>query len=241
MSENQLEEGQIVQCTVKNIEGTSVFVKIEGNGEGSITTSEISPGRIRNLRDYVFPGKVIVCKVLSIKNGKVFLSLRRVKPNEKKELLDKINKEKGYIAILKTVLGKEKAEKIINEITEKKSILDFFEEAKENRELMKKYFNKEESEKILKILESKKEKSKELKQSFKLLTKKESGIKTIKTILENSCKGSKCNITYLAAGRYLMKIVGDNLKEIQSEINKTTEIIEKEAKKNNCEFAIEKS
>ena len=34
------EEGQIVLCTVDKIAGTTVFVKIEGDGEGTITTSE---------------------------------------------------------------------------------------------------------------------------------------------------------------------------------------------------------
>ena len=69
MANEQIEEGQIVLCTVDKIVGTTVFVKIEDNGEGTITTSEISPGRIRNLRKYVIPGKKIVCKVLNTKNG----------------------------------------------------------------------------------------------------------------------------------------------------------------------------
>jgi len=103
MVNQEFEESEIVLCTVDKIVGTIVFVKIEDNGEGTITTSEISPGRIRNLRDYVVPGKKIVCKILSLKNG-IHLSLRRVKPSEKKELLDKISKEKSYKAILKTVL-----------------------------------------------------------------------------------------------------------------------------------------
>ena len=71
MTRQELEEGQIVLCTVEKILGTTVFVKIEGNGEGTITTSEISPGRIRNLRDYVVPGKKIVCKILSIKEDRI--------------------------------------------------------------------------------------------------------------------------------------------------------------------------
>ena len=61
-----LEVGDIVLCTVDRIIGTTVFVGIEGNGEGSIVTSEIAPGRIRNLRDYVVPKKKIVCKQTNI-------------------------------------------------------------------------------------------------------------------------------------------------------------------------------
>ena len=61
-----LEVGDIVLCTVDRIVGTIVFVKIDGDGEGSIILSEIAPGRIRNLREYVVPKKKIVCKVLRI-------------------------------------------------------------------------------------------------------------------------------------------------------------------------------
>ena len=75
----ELEEGDVVLCTVERIVGTIVFVRIKGDGEGSITMSEIAPGRIRNLRDYVVPKKKIVCKVLRISpNRNTDLSLRRV-------------------------------------------------------------------------------------------------------------------------------------------------------------------
>jgi len=53
-----LEEGEIVLCTVDRIVGTVVFVKIDGEEKnGSIILSEIAPGRIRNLREYVIPKK----------------------------------------------------------------------------------------------------------------------------------------------------------------------------------------
>jgi len=73
----ELEVGDVVLCTVDKIAGTVVFVKIDRNGEGNIITSEIAPGRIRNLREYVVPKKKIVCKILRISpNGNINLSLR---------------------------------------------------------------------------------------------------------------------------------------------------------------------
>ena len=237
--EVELEEGQIVLCTVEKIIGTTVFVKIEGNGEGTIITSEISPGRIRNLRDYVEPGKKIVCKVLSIKNGHIHLSLRRVKPSEKRELLNKISQEKGYKAILSTVLGKEKAEKVIEEITEEQPLLDFFEELRKNSEPLKKYVKGEEYEKIIKILESKKSKPKEIKQLIHLFNKSSNGIKIVKNILTETCK-NKCSVSYVAAGRYLLKITGEDFKELKNSLNQIIEEIEKKAEEKNCEFSLEK-
>jgi translation initiation factor 2 alpha subunit (eIF-2alpha) len=239
MIEEQLEEGQIVMCTVDKIMGTTVFVNIQDNGEGTITTSEIAPGRIRNLRTYVVPGKVIVCKILSIRGNSIHLSLRRVKLTEKKQLMDKINKEKSYKAILKTVLG-DKAEEAIKKITLDYSLLDFFEKIKEAPEMPEKYLAKEDADKLLKILESKKEKPKELKQIIKLSSKSEDGIIKVKEIVSKACENSKCDVNYLAAGKYSLGILGENFKEIKTEINKVLDYLETQAKKQGCEFSIEK-
>ncbi len=75
------EEGELVFCEVTKVQYNSVFVNIEDyNKSGLIHISEISPGRIRNIRDYVKEGKMIVCKVLKTdeKKGHIDLSLRRV-------------------------------------------------------------------------------------------------------------------------------------------------------------------
>jgi len=239
-NKQELEEGQIVLCTVEKILGTTVFVKVENNGEGTIITSEISPGRIRNLRDYVVPGKKIVCKILNIKQDKIYLSLRRVKQNEKKELLDKINKEKSYKAILKTVLSQE-SEKIIEKITKDYSIIDFFEQLKSDPKLINKYTNKQQSEKILKILESKKDKPKEIRQIFKLSNKSSNGITIIKDILQTAFKNSQSKINYLAAGKYALTITGPDFKNIKTQIHQILDKIEKQAKKQKCEFSVEKN
>lgn len=240
MENEQLEEGQIVLCTVDKIVGTTIFVKIQDNGEGTLITSEISPGRIRNLRDYVVPGKKIVCKILNIRGDRIHLSLRRVKQNEKKQLLDKIKKEKNSKAILKTVLGKE-SEKIIEKITKEQTILEFFEQVKKQPEILEKYVKKQDAEKIIKILESKKEKPKEIKYIIKLSSKAPEGILKVKNIINQACKDSKCDISYIAAGKYNLGIQGPNFKQIKSEIHKVTESIEKQAKRENCEFSLEKA
>lgn len=76
------EEGDIVLCTVKKILPHAVFVDLDEheNLEGMVHISEISPGRIRNLRDYVVEGKKLVCKVLRSDKDKkqLDLSYRRV-------------------------------------------------------------------------------------------------------------------------------------------------------------------
>lgn len=237
---NELEEGQIVLCTVEKVLGTTVFVKIDGNGEGTVTTSEIAPGRIRNLRSYVVPNKKIVCKILNIRDNRIHLSLRRVKQSEKKELLDKIKKEKNYKAILKTVLGKEESEKVSDKISEEKNITDFFEGLKDNPKSLEKYVSKEDAGKIIKIIESKKDKPKEIKKILRLSSKSSEGVVIVRNIINKACENSKCDVSYIAAGKYSLGIKGNDFKEIKSEINNVTDSIEKQAKKSNCEFSVEK-
>lgn len=232
----ELEEGQIVQCTVEKIIGTVVFVKIDEDGEGTIVTSEIAPGRIRNLRDYVIPGKKIVCKILSIKENRIHLSLRRVKTSERKEFLERLDKEKAINSILKTLIANPK--EIIDKIKSEKDIVEFFEQAKSNPKILESYFSKDEAEKIMKILESKKEKLKEIKETFKLSNKSSTGINIIKNILASSCQGTSCNISYIAAGKYAIKIQGNNLKNIQNHIDKSLENIEKQAKQTKSQFEL---
>lgn len=76
------EESELVLCTVKKVLFHSVFVTLDEYErlEGMIHISEVSPGRIRNIRDFVKEGKKIICKVLRVNKEKkhIDLSLRRV-------------------------------------------------------------------------------------------------------------------------------------------------------------------
>ena len=110
-----LKEDDIVLCKVKNIEGTAVFLEIEGADiEGHMVLSEVAAGRIRNLRQYVSPGRLIVCKVLRINPDHVELSLRRVTTRERDVALDLYKKEKAFRSVLKFV--GEDADRVITKI-----------------------------------------------------------------------------------------------------------------------------
>ncbi|MBU3907304.1 MAG: hypothetical protein KKA64_03575 [Nanoarchaeota archaeon] len=230
-----LEEGDIVLCTVDRIVGTVVFVKVEENGEGSIIVSEIAPGRIRNLRDYVVPGKKIVCKILKIdENGGIYLSLRRVTLKEKKELSDQFKEEKGYVSILKSVL-KEDAEKIIAEISKQSKLVDFVKESKSHPAQLEKLAGKENAEKILKILSLEKKKKAVIKKEFSIKTQKPNGITLIKSIL--SAAGD-IEVKYLAAGKYVMKLESENIKQADQKLQQIINEMELKAKKEGVEFSV---
>ena len=146
-----LEVGDIVLCTVDRIVGTNVFVKIHAGTkeiEGCIVTSEIAPGRIRNIRDYVVPKKKIVCKILRISGDRIDLSLRRVTQKEQKEIKEQDNQEKSYESILKSVLG-EKSGEIMEKIQKRDSIYNFLQNAKENAKELESLVGRENTKKIM--------------------------------------------------------------------------------------------
>ncbi len=90
------EEEEIVVCKVTQIFPNSVFVELTEYGRtGLIHISEIAPGRIRNLRDFVSVGREIICKVLRLdrEKGHIDLSLRRVNSHERQEKLDEMKQE----------------------------------------------------------------------------------------------------------------------------------------------------
>ncbi len=137
----KLNENDVILCTVKRIEKTTVFLEIDGYGQGTMIFSEVSPGRIRNIREYVVPNKKIVCKVLRIKDGHPELSLRRVKAKERDEVLDTHKKEKILANILKPVM-KGKTPEILEKIKEKYQLAEFLDEARENPDLIETFVTK---------------------------------------------------------------------------------------------------
>jgi len=231
----EYKEGDVVLCTVEKIVETTVFVKIENNGEGSITFSEIAPGRIRNIRDYVYPKKKIVCKILRIGPSKTInLSLRRVTSKEKKEVMENYEKEKVALNIIKKIVG-EKSERIIDKIKEEnQNLYEFLQKSKNDSKILQNYFNEEEANSILKILIEKKEKLKEIKKEFCLKCKQSDGIERIKKILIPYNE----NISYLGSGKFKISKKASDYKLAEKEIEKILKEIEEKAKMEKCEFEI---
>jgi len=238
-----LEVGDIIICTVDRIVGTVVFVKMHGVGikegtEGSIIFSEVAPGRIRNIRDYIVPKKKIVCKVLRISGNHVDLSLRRVTQKEKKEMLEQEKQEKSYTSILKRLFEEEKTKKIINDILAEEKLFDFFQEVKENPKKLEKIMSKEDSQKLLEILKTQKQKKAIVKKEISLTTTNSEGLELIKKILSSSGSSKDTEIKYISAGKYSLKAEAEDLKSAGNKIKEIIEEIEKSAKKHGMEFSV---
>src|SRR3989338_415982 len=104
------EEEEIVLCKVTKILPSSVFVDLleYPHKSGLVHISEVSPGRIRNLREFVSEGRQIVCKVLrlDLERGHIDLSLRRVNSTQRVEKLEDIKQEQKAETLVKNIATK---------------------------------------------------------------------------------------------------------------------------------------
>jgi translation initiation factor 2 alpha subunit (eIF-2alpha) len=228
-----MEEGEIVLATVENITSTVVTVRLDNGQEGTIVSSEIAPGRIKNMREYVVPNKKIVCKILEISGNRVNLSLRRVSSKEKKEIIQKYKQEQAINTAFKQLLA-DKSEEIKKKILKDfNSLPDFINKSKQDEKLIEKYIPKENQEAIKKIIQ--KRKSHELSYSIKLNCLEEDGLLKIKKILD--LENEKISMIYLSAGNFKLKLSVDDFKEGKKQMTEIINEIEKRAKENHCEFS----
>ncbi len=92
------ERGELVVCTVVELQHFGAFVTLDeyGEKEGLIHIAEVSAGWVKHLRDYVREGQKIVCKVLNVdeRRGHIDLSLKAVKDSQKREKIKEWKNEK---------------------------------------------------------------------------------------------------------------------------------------------------
>lgn len=234
MSSVNLKEDEVVLCTVTKIDSSGVFVSLdEYNIEGHIILAEISPGRIRNIREFVSVGKKIVCKVLRNKDNNLVMSLRRVSAKERDTILEHYKKERIFASILKSVVG-DKTQELIDKIKSKEDISQIIENIRSNPELLKNYLSQKELDKLKEILSQKKESEKVVQKKISLKSDKENGIYVIKDVLETK----EAEISYLGSSNFLIKVKGKEYKSANSQLDKIIESIKDKAKKNHSQLEI---
>ena len=117
-------EHEIVLRTVTKVLYHSVFASLdEYDKQGMLHISEIAPGRIRTLRDYVKEGKKIICKILKVnlEKGHIDLSLRRVNESQRREKNSQIKQEIKAEKIIENIAKDLKLDKVklYDQISEK--------------------------------------------------------------------------------------------------------------------------
>lgn len=223
------DEGEFVNCLVTSVQYNSVFVKIDefGGKSGLIHISEISPGRIRNIRDYVREGKMVVCKVIGVNESKghIDLSLRRVTEIQRRNKVAQRKQEQKaekLVEMLAEELGEDT--KAVYSVVSKALFKDYellqyaFEDVVEtgaklvDSGLDEKYANP------LEIIVKDKIKPKQVVIGGELEVKSydPNGVEVVRRALmdaESKCVGS--DIKYLGAGKYRVTVEAKDYKKAE--------------------------
>jgi len=228
------EESELVLCTVTNVQFHSVFVELDEYGKtGLIHISEVSPGRIRNIRDFVKEGKKIVCKVLKInqEKGYIDLSLRRVNESEKRRKVDDTKKEQNAEKIVEIAASKIgiKTDELYNAVLDRisKNYATVHQSLIKDEDLLS---NLGIDKKWLKILgEVIKQRIKpaevEITGKLKITTYAPDGIDIIKDSLRKAQDSSKgrISISYLGSGLYRFMTKAPDYKEAEKILKNASE------------------
>ena len=236
------EEGELVLCTITEISKTSAFANLDDYGKaGILITAEVAPGRIRNIRDYIFPNKKIVCKVLRVdrERGHIDLSLRRVSLKEKKDVLERYKKDKDSMSILSRIIDKSKLESIVPKINaEFASLSEFLSSAKSDLSLFRKFGIEKEAEKLIELIKERVKTHKvNVKVKLKLFAKEEESLTFVKKALIIKKPGVK--ITYISAPNYMITIESKDYKEAKILMKEVLDEITNNLKKIDCRAEFE--
>tara|TARA_Y100000310_G_scaffold345863_1_gene471720 strand:- start:396 stop:1175 length:780 start_codon:yes stop_codon:yes gene_type:complete len=236
---------EIVLCKVSKIYPNSVFVDLlEYGRSGIVHISEVSPGRIRNLRDFVSVGRQIVCKVLRMdkEKGHIDLSLRRVNSNQRREKLDEVKQEIKAEQLIKTVskklnkkfdaLYKEVSTKVFKEYSHLH--LCFRDIVEGEVDLVKLGIENSVAKAISSaVIEKFKPKRITIEGEIFLKTYTSEGVDKIKTTLSAIEKISNTvSLFYLGAGKYKMIIEDIDYKPAEKNLKKIQETLSKFNDKN---------
>lgn len=235
----------LILATIDRIIGTSVFVKLDeyNNKEGVINFSEVAPGRIRNIRDYIKIGQKIVVKVIRVDESKnhIDLSLRRVTLKERKEISEKHKKQKDFFVMLNMALADKNKINLIKQKSKEYSLDEFFEALdKRNKTFfIQMGIANEEIKKVFDVLDEKiKNKKVNIRAKFMLRCDLPNGIERIKGVL-GDVNAPGINITYLGAPNYIIDLQGKDYKELNKKLKEIIESFEKKARENNCLFEVQ--
>ncbi len=97
---SKYEIGDEIEGSVTGVVDFGVFVKVEENLEGLIHISEIDWGLVDDPRNFVKVGQKVTAKVIEVKDGKISLSLKQMKPNPWLEAGKKYKKDMAVTGVI---------------------------------------------------------------------------------------------------------------------------------------------
>jgi translation initiation factor 2 subunit 1 len=245
------EEGEIVFCTVTKIQYHAVTVQLdEYDKQGLIPISEVSPGRIRNIRDFVEEGKKVVCKVIKVDSERmqIDVSLRRANDSQKRSKADSIKQEQKAEKIIESLAEKTKkpAKQLYDAIAPKilkkyPWVYLAFDDLIEHNVSLETYgIEKSTALELEQIVREKiKPKQVQIIEKVSLKTYNENGLQVVKDCFIKAKEADPTvQIAYLGGGSFRILVTEKDFKKAESLVSNIKESMQKEmGKKGTVEFA----
>ncbi len=239
-------KGELVIIKVNKIMPYGAFVSLEEypNYEGFLHIREVASKWIKNIGDYIKVNMTTVGKVLNVEEDKKIaeISLRAVGEDTKRKRMEEYQNEKKALKIIEIAYKKAKA-KPTKSMAEKikkdyEMVYDLLEDIKEKEVSPEHYFPKKVAKIIEEIVESLiKRRKLELKAIAHITTTEENGIEIIRNALKKIKEGE---VSYLGAPKYLIRVEGEEFKEISKKIKKIENQLSKELGKSLVEFEVKR-
>ncbi len=247
------EDGEIVFCTVTKIQYHAITVDLDEypGMMGLIPISEVSPGRIRNIRDFVEEGKKVVCKVIRIdqSRGHIDLSLRRVNESQRRNKTDAIKQEQKAEKIVEFFAEKLKrpAAEVYQQVAPELIknylwlYLAFEDVVEKNASLSSLGLEKGIADQLEQVVKDKiKPKKVEIIEKVSIKSYQENGLELIKQAFEKAKAVDKqVQFAYLGGGNYRLQVTAKDYKKAEAVVKEVQLAIGKvfEGKKGEISFA----
>lgn len=228
------QDEELVLCTVTGVNPHSVFCTLDeyGGRTGMIHISEVAPGRIRNIREFVQEGKKVVCKVLQTnqEKGHIDLSLRRVNQTQKRNKLNEIKQQQLSEKIIEYAakqLG-ESTLTLYNKIAEKLTptygtIFAAFEQAARDTLNLETIVDKKIAKLLVDAIKARiKPPQVKIGGDLTLTSYAPDGLQEIKNALEIVTKAG-VQVRYMGAGTYHVEVKAEDYKEAEKKLKDATE------------------
>ena len=232
---------ELVLCTVTGVNPHSVFCTLDeyGGRTGMIHISEVAPGRIRNIREFVQEGKKVVTKVLQVnmEKGHIDLSLRRVNQSQKTNKLNQIKQEQLSEKIVEYA-AKQTGDSVLtlySKLSEKLvpqfgTIFAAFEQAANDKLNLETVVDKKVAKMLTDAIKQRiKPPEVKIGGDLKLTSYAPDGVQEIKDALEIASKAG-VKVRYMGAGTYHMEVIAEDYKEAEKTLASAIDPILEHAK-----------
>ncbi len=236
-------EDIFVLCTVTGVQPHAVFCRIDDYDKtGLIHISEIAPGRIKNIREYVQEGKKVVCKILRVdqEKGHIDLSLRRVNEMQRRETMNAIKQEQLAEKILEVVAKMHNKpvtqlyDILSKGIQQFPSLFSAFEAVSQGKfDLAKTGLDKTVAKELIDSIKNRiKPPQVEISGDFHITTYASDGIDVVRAALVEAeqVKGSPL-IRYKGAGTYQVKVTAGDYKSAEKTLKEAIDVATKTLQK----------